>query len=122
MKYYYAGPDNKTAGPVTLEDIEALIKGGNLKSDPMVVPEGSSDWKPLSVHTGKATAGGPPPPPPLPGPDHAAIAAEKAMAASKDALGAFKTLAGNPVGGLAGAYEGLGPARALGVGIMFCLL
>ncbi len=122
MKYYYAGPDNKTAGPVTLDEIQAMIKSGTLKNDPMVVPEGSSDWKPLSAHTGQAPAGGPPPPPPPIGPNQAAIAAEKAKAASKDALGAFKTLAGNPVGGLAGSFESLGAARALGVGLAFCIV
>jgi hypothetical protein len=120
MKYYYAGPDNKTAGPVTLDEIQSMIKSGTLKSDPMVVPEGSSDWKPLSAHTGQAPAGGPPPPPPLP--NQAAIAAEKAKEASKDAFGAFKALAGNPVGGLAGSFAGLGAARALGVGIAFCVV
>jgi len=117
MKYYYAGPDNKTAGPVTLDEIQAMIKNGTLKSDPMVVPEGSSDWKPLSVHTGQAPAGGPPPPPP--GPNQAAFAAERAKEASKDALGVFKTLAGNPVAGMAQAFNSLGAARALGVGIAF---
>ena len=127
MKYYYAGPDNKTAGPVTLDEIQAMIKNGTLKSDPMVVPEGGTDWKPLSAHTSSAPAGGPPPPaggpPPPPfGPNQASIAAEKAKEASKDALGAFQTLASNPVGGLAPSFEGLGAARALGVGIAFCVV
>jgi hypothetical protein len=40
-------------------------------------------------------------------------------AASSDAIGAFKTFAGNPVGGLADAYNALGPAKALGVGLTF---
>lgn len=117
MKYYYAGADNKTAGPVELDEIKAMIKDGKLGADPMVVPEGSTDWKPLSAQTGQSASGGPPPPPP--GPSQASIAAERAKEASKDALGAFKTLAGNPVGGLAPAYQGLGPARAMGVGIAF---
>ena len=46
-------------------------------------------------------------------------AADKMKAASTDAMGAFKTFASNPVGGLAPAYESLGPNRALGVGITF---
>lgn len=49
----------------------------------------------------------------------AAVAGERMKAASSDALGAFKTFMGNPVGGLADAYNSLGPARALGVGITF---
>ena len=40
-------------------------------------------------------------------------------AASKDAMGAFMTFSTNPVGGLSEAYQGLGPARSLGVGITF---
>jgi hypothetical protein len=119
MKYYYAGPDNKTTGPVTLDEIQTLIKNGTLKSDPMVVPEGSTDWKPLSAHTGQAPAGGPPPPPPPAGSHQAALAAEKAKEASKDALAAFKTLATSPVVGMAPAFNGLGPARAMGAGIAF---
>jgi hypothetical protein len=46
-------------------------------------------------------------------------AAEKVKAASTDALGAFKVFWANPVGGLAPAYESLGPSRALAVGITF---
>ena len=49
MKYYYADAQNKTAGPVSLEELQALVKAGALKSDPMVVPEGGSEWKPLSA-------------------------------------------------------------------------
>jgi hypothetical protein len=40
-------------------------------------------------------------------------------AASSDAIGAFRSFAGNPVGGLANAYTMLGPAKALGVGLTF---
>ena len=117
MKYYYAGPDNKTAGPVTVEEIQAMIKSGALKADPMVVPEGSSDWRPLSAHLAGPATGAPPPPPPAP--NQGSVAADKALAASKDAWGAFKMFATNPVGGLPAAYESLGKSRAFGVGIAF---
>lgn len=40
-------------------------------------------------------------------------------AVSADALGAFKTFATNPVGGLQQAYQGLGPRRAMFAGIAF---
>jgi hypothetical protein len=49
----------------------------------------------------------------------AAVAGERMKAASADAFSAFKTFAGNPVGGLADAYTALGPAKALGVGLTF---
>lgn len=52
----------------------------------------------------------------------AALATElsgRAKAASQDALQVLKTLAGNPVGGLPPAFEGLGASRALGAGVVF---
>lgn len=52
-------------------------------------------------------------------PKPAAVAADKVKTASKDALQAFKVFASNPVGGLSVAFESLGQARALGVGITF---
>jgi hypothetical protein len=39
----------------------------------------------------------------------AAVAGERMKAASADAFGAFKTFVGNPVGGLADAFNSLGP-------------
>ncbi len=41
-------------------------------------------------------------------------------ASGRDALGAITTLALNPVGGLAPAFEALGPARALSAGLALC--
>lgn len=52
-------------------------------------------------------------------PNPTALAADKVKAASTDALQAFKMFASNPVAGLSVAFENLGPARALGVGIIF---
>lgn len=49
----------------------------------------------------------------------AAVASVRVKAASADAFGAFKSFMGNPVGGLADAYNSLGPGKALGVGITF---
>lgn len=49
----------------------------------------------------------------------AGVAGVRMKAASADAFSAFKTFMGNPVGGLADAYNSLGPAKALGVGITF---
>lgn len=43
----------------------------------------------------------------------------RVAAATKDALTAFKMFATNPVPGISTAYESLGSARALGVGVVF---
>ena len=48
-----------------------------------------------------------------------AAVADKVKAASKDSLQAFLKFATDPVAGLSGAYESLGAARALSVGISF---
>ena len=48
-----------------------------------------------------------------------AAVADKVKAASKDSLQAFLKFATDPVAGLSVAYESLGAARALGVGICF---
>jgi hypothetical protein len=55
-------------------------------------------------------------------PNPTALAADKVRVASKDALQAFKMFASNPVAGLSVAFESLGQARALGVGITFGVL
>ena len=49
----------------------------------------------------------------------AAVAVDKAKAASKDALQAFRIFVSNPVGGLSVAFDALGPVRSLGAGITF---
>jgi hypothetical protein len=148
MNYYYLDTQNKTTGPVTLGALQALIRDGGVKPDPMVIPEGGSEWKPLSVYN-MAGAGAPAAVPagassgaaqfcpkcgtrqtgnatfcsscgaPLGGGQQAGAAVDKVKVASQDALVAFKVFAANPVGGLSAAFEGLGPARALGVGITF---
>ena len=46
---------------------------------------------------------------------------DKAMDASKSAFQAFKLLIVNPVGGMAEAYNNLGPQKALMVGIVFAI-
>lgn len=52
-------------------------------------------------------------------PNPTALAADKVKAASQDAFQAFKMFASNPVAGLSVAFESLGQARALGVGVTF---
>jgi hypothetical protein len=123
MKYYYADAENKTVGPVALETLQELIKLGAVKHDPMIVAEGGSEWRPLSTVPPQPethTLGGAPGMAGGSVPANAAI--DKAVAASKDALAAFKMFATNPVGGLAGAFDTLGHSRAMGVGIAFGLV
>ena len=50
---------------------------------------------------------------------HAATIADKVKATSKDALGAFRSFAVNPVAGLQPAYAALGDAKALRTGVAF---
>jgi hypothetical protein len=49
MKYYYLDLQNKTAGPVTLDELSVLIKNGAINNNPMVVVEGGTQWQPLST-------------------------------------------------------------------------
>jgi hypothetical protein len=112
MRLYYADPKNQTAGPVTLEALQGLIKEGQLKNDPMVVIEGRTDWKLLSATNLEPKA-------PTPGMAQATQAAEQAKAASKDAWEVLKIIATDPVAGLAPAFEKLGPPRAKGAGFAF---
>jgi hypothetical protein len=112
MNYYYADSQNNAAGPVPWDYLQQLIRNGTLSADPMVLPEGSGEWQPLSFW-GAQNRGGPA------SPGHASMAADRTMAASPDARSAFKILATNPVGGLSAAFENLGPQRGLVVGIVF---
>lgn len=49
MKYYYVNTQGKTEGPATLEQIQELVRNGQLKNDPMVIPDGGTNWKALSA-------------------------------------------------------------------------
>ena len=123
MNYYYTDAKNQTAGPVTLEALQTLIRDGVVKPDPMVIHEGGTQWQPLSAYS-RPAAGAPAAIPsgaptaaaaqfcakcgtrltgtsnfcpscgaPSAGGHQAAAAAEKVKAASQDALAAFKILA-----------------------------
>ena len=107
MNYYYTRPDNAVAGPASLNEIRVFVANGALGPDPMIVPEGGTQWRPLSAITGA------PPPPPVPAKPNAFTYA------LKDAVSAFQLLVTNPVGGLSPAFERLGAARAAGAGVVF---
>src|SRR5215472_6608620 len=112
MNYWYADSQNNTVGPVPWEYVVEMVRNGELKADPMVVPEGSSEWHPLSFWGAQNKAGG------SASPDQASMPADGTMV-SPDARAAFKILATNPVGGLSSAFEHLGPQRGMITGIAF---
>jgi hypothetical protein len=49
MKFHYLDLQNKTCGPVSLEELKVLIKAGVAASDPMVIIEDGTDWERMSV-------------------------------------------------------------------------
>lgn len=66
MNYQYLDANNQPAGPVSLDEIRALVASGTLPPDPQVAPEGSTEWRSLSALTAaapqaSATSSVPPP-------------------------------------------------------------
>lgn len=53
MKYYYCEKTGKVSGPVSIEEIKALIFKGDLGQDPLVCPEESEDWVAFSIALSK---------------------------------------------------------------------
>jgi len=146
--YYYADATNQAIGPYPLSELQALARAGMITPTTHVIENGGSTWRvwadietehrpggteavagnqaalycqkcgkglPIGLKTCSNCGA------PVVFVDYAALAADKIKSASTDALHAFKLFALNPVGGLSGAFESLGPARALGVGIVFGL-
>jgi hypothetical protein len=56
MNYHYLDPNNQPGGPVSVEEIHALVRQGKLAADPLVAPVGGTEWTPLSVVTGATVA------------------------------------------------------------------
>lgn len=50
MRHFFLHIDNETRGPLTEEEITALIADGTLSADTPCAPEGSKEWEPLSAH------------------------------------------------------------------------
>ena len=146
VSYFYRR-DDQQFGPVTVEQFKELGASGQLQAIDLIQKEGTTDWIPAARFKGlipappdedEYTVAPPHPkpeitfiPPPRPAAEaeephdttQAEIAARQAkdaaMAASSDALKAFKVLAKNPVGGMREAFESLGPTRAMAVGVVF---
>ena len=52
MNYHYLDPNNQPAGPASLDEIRALAGAGKIAADPLVAPEGGTEWKLLSALAG----------------------------------------------------------------------
>lgn len=48
MKYYYANAQNQAVGPVSLEDIQQLLKTGVVTPSTQIIAEGATQWSPLA--------------------------------------------------------------------------
>ena len=48
MRYYHTNQKSEVTGPISLDEIESLIRGGQLPPDPLIVAEGASEWRPFS--------------------------------------------------------------------------
>src|SRR6516225_5176780 len=107
MNYFYADSENNPAGPVTWDNLQKLIRIGALTADSMVMPEGGTEWQPLSSWGAQNNPGAPA------SPTHPAVPTDLPATASPDTGSAFKILAANPVGGLSAAFENLGPQRGM---------
>ncbi len=56
MRYYYLDAKNTPVGPVSLEEINQQIQKGVISADPLIVPEGGTQWLPLSKCAPQAVA------------------------------------------------------------------
>lgn len=105
MKLYYADNQNKTAGPVSVEELRVLIRAGAVKNDPQVMAVGGTGWLPLSslpLDGASSPVGTPAGGDPM----------GKVMGASKNAVEGLKLFMVSPVAGLPTAFQTLGPRRA----------
>jgi hypothetical protein len=50
MRHFFLHIDNENHGPLTEEEIAALIADGTVSADTPCAPEGSTEWVPLSTH------------------------------------------------------------------------
>lgn len=49
MNYYYLDENNRPTGPLPLSEVRAKAAAGAIARDPLVAPEGASQWQPLSA-------------------------------------------------------------------------
>lgn len=102
---------NREIGPVSLENLRAFRASDVIKDQTLVRPESGGPWTACVAVVGTVET-----------PSTAKLQAEAAKVVSvtfSDAKAALVLLASDPVGGLAPAYQKLGPKRAGAVGIFF---
>jgi hypothetical protein len=144
-EYYYSQAGQR-CGPVPGEQLKQLAASGQLQPTDLIWKEGMPGW----IAAAKVKGLFPAPPEPNRVADHTAPAGpasrqqdassaerpsaadaarvqarqakDAAIAAGGHALAAFKVLIRNPVGGLRDAFDLLGPAQALGAGIIFAVV
>lgn len=114
MNYQYLDEQNREIGPVSIENLKAFRVAGVIKDHTLVRAESGGAWTACVAVVGAvepaATAS-------------TKSAAEKAVTdAVGDAKAALTFLLTNPVGGLAPAYQKLGPKRAGAAGIVFLVV
>jgi hypothetical protein len=125
-------------GPVPAAQLKQMAMAGELKPTDMIWREGQPDWVAAGTVKGlfpEGTPGvAPPPPPPSSQPERSTTqgmygpapdlrqATAAAKEASQQAMGAAKLLLNDPIGGIAEAYNSLGPSKALPVGIVFIVV
>lgn len=49
MNYYYTDKSNQTQGPISVEQLQALVDAGRVNSNTMVVPVGGQQWSPIKT-------------------------------------------------------------------------
>jgi hypothetical protein len=127
-------------GPVSAAQLKGLANSGELQPTDMIWKEGAPDWvtagsvKGLFPEGVAAAAGATSAPPETAGPTFQARSSSQGMygaapdfrqataaakEASQEAVNAVKILITDPIGGIAKAYDSLGPGKALSVGIVF---
>jgi len=149
VEEYYCSREGQRFGPVPGEQLKQLASAGQLQPNDLIWKEGMANWIQAARVKGLFPVAAPQPPeipsgaPAPTGGDVGSAqfhpenprqaesgdaaklarqAKEAAMAASSDAVKAFKTLIKNPVGGLREAFETLGRKGGLGVGIVFAVV
>ena len=120
-------------GPIPASELKQMAVSGQLLPSDMIWREGQPDWVAGGSVKGlfpSAAPGSPPQQPseqqftqgmygPAPDLRQATAAAKEA---SQQAVGAAKLLLNDPIGGIAAAYNSLGPSKALPVGIVFLVV
>ena len=61
MSDYFYASNGQPTGPVTLEQLDELVRGGTVTADTLIWKEGMPDWQPYTAIRGGGAAGAPAP-------------------------------------------------------------